>query len=150
MNRPLKIIGRLARIDFPDWKFHDIEAKVDTGAYTSSLHCHDIELTSHDDIRHVRFRLLDPSHEEYRERFIELPVYRRKSVKSSNGTTENRIFIQTEVHLYGETFTADFSLTDRSEMRHPVLLGRKLLKGRFLVDVSRKNFTVTPTSEKPR
>jgi hypothetical protein len=32
-----------------------------------------------------------------------------------------------------------FSLYDRSDMKNQVLLGRKFLKGRFLVDVSRRN-----------
>ena len=41
-----------------------------------------------------------------------------------------------------ELIEAEFSLSDRSDMKYPVLIGRKLLKGRFIVDVSRKNVSL--------
>jgi hypothetical protein len=36
-------IGRTDRADFPNLKIEGIDIKVDTGAYTSSIHCKDIE-----------------------------------------------------------------------------------------------------------
>ncbi|WP_138429634.1 ATP-dependent zinc protease family protein [Fodinibius saliphilus] len=134
----LKIIGRLERVDFPEWNIFDINAKIDTGAYTSSLHCHHIEPYERDGESYVRFNLLDPSHDTYKNKTFELPIYRTKMVKSSNGSTEERYVVKSAIQLFGEKLTAEFSLTDRSEMRYPVLLGRKLLNGRFLVDVSQK------------
>lgn len=131
----LPIIGRTEKVDIPEWNIYDIEAKIDTGAYTSSLHCHHI-VQINDDA--VRFNLLDPSHESYDEKLFELPVYKTKSVKSSNGTVEERIIIQTTIVIAGQSVDAQLSLTDRSEMRFPLLIGRRLLKGRFLVDVTRK------------
>ncbi|NGP89057.1 ATP-dependent zinc protease family protein [Fodinibius halophilus] len=134
----LKIIGRLERVHFPEWNLTNINAKVDTGAYTSSLHCHHIQPFDRDGERYVKFNLLDPSHDTYIDDKFELPICRTKTVKSSNGSTEERYVVETRVELFGETIKAKFSLTDRSEMRYPVLLGRKLLNGRFLVDVSQK------------
>jgi len=52
--------------------------------------------------------------------------------------SEERIIVKTTLILAGRELDAELSLTDRSEMRHPLLIGRKLLKTRFLVDVSRK------------
>ncbi len=137
-EKKLKIIGRLERIDFPEWDLFDIDAKIDTGAYTSSLHCHHIEPFSKKGRSFVRFNLLDPSHATYNEKNLELPVHATKSIKSSNGSTEQRYIVKTIIRLLDKEFKAELSLADRSEMRYPVLLGRKLINKRFLVDVSKK------------
>ncbi len=146
-DKKIKIIGRLESIDFPDWELYDIDAKIDTGAYTSSLHCHHIESYEADGRRMVRFNLLDPSHETYNDKLFKLPVHRQKVVKSSNGLTEERIIIKTNVKIFDSVFEAQLSLTDRSEMRYPVLIGRKLIKNRFLVDVSQKYLSKKKTKE---
>lgn len=138
VSAKLDIIGRAERVDFPEWELYGINAKIDTGAYTSSLHCHHIEMFKLDGKRHVRFNLLDPSHEIYNGKLFELPVYRMKTVKSSNGVAEKRIIVKTPVKVMNKVLQAELSLTDRSEMRYPVLIGRKLIKGHFIVDVSRK------------
>lgn len=137
-KQSLQVIGRLEKVDIPAWDLFELDAKVDTGAYTSSLHCHHIEIAGSGEQQTVRFNLLDPTHEDYNEKLFELPVYKSKKVKSSNGLTEERIIVKTELVLAGRNLKAELSLTDRSEMRYPLLIGRKLLKGRFLVDVSRK------------
>ncbi len=134
-----KIIGRLENIDFPEWDLYDIEAKIDTGAYTSSLHCHHIKSYQSDNNKEfVKFNLLDPSHETYNDKLFKLPVYRTKVVKSSNGTTEERFIVKTQVRIFNQLIETELSLTDRSEMKYPVLIGRKLINNRFLVDVSKK------------
>ncbi|MDZ7773907.1 MAG: RimK/LysX family protein [Balneolaceae bacterium] len=139
MDSNLRIIGRHVTVDFPQWNYTGLEAKVDTGAYSSSLHCHRVEAIQKGDGQEdwVRLWLLDPSCENYRSEPIEVPVRRRKTVRSSNGVSEERIFIHAAVRLFGSEISADFSLADRTGMKYAVLLGRKVLKGRFLVDVSR-------------
>ena len=134
-SKPPKTIGRIEHVSFPEWDLFDLDAKIDTGAYTSSLHCHHIEKASDSTIR---FNLLDPSHEVYNEKLFELPIHKEKTVKSSNGITEQRFIVKTRLQLMDELFDIELSLTDRSEMTYPVLLGRKLLKKHFLVDVSQK------------
>lgn len=140
-NRSLDVIGRLEPIDFPEWELYDIDAKVDTGAYTSSLHCHHIEPFDKDGQPYVRFNLLDPSHETYNEKLFKLPIYSTKKIKSSNGTSEERIIIKTIIRISERELEVELSLTNRSEMRYPVLIGRKLINGHFLVDVSKKYVT---------
>ncbi len=143
----LKVIGRLESIDFPEWDLIDIDAKIDTGAYTSSLHCHHIQSYEEDGNEYVRFNLLDPSHDTYNDKLFKLPIHRKKVVKSSNGSTEERFVVKTKVRLFDKLLTAELSLTDRSEMRYPVLVGRKLINGRFLVDVSQKYLTNKETKK---
>lgn len=137
-KKSLKIIGRSERVDIPEWDLYELSAKIDTGAYTSSLHCHHIDPFESKEGPMVCFNLLDPSHDTYNDRPFKLPVFKTKSVKSSNGQTEERIIVKTVIILAGRKIEAQLSLTDRSEMRYPLLIGRKLLKGRFLVDVRRK------------
>ncbi|SHG46587.1 Uncharacterized conserved protein [Fodinibius roseus] len=140
-KRSLATIGRLEPIDFPEWDIVNIDAKIDTGAYTSSLHCHRIESFEKDGKPYVRFNLLDPSHEIYNDKLFKLPVYSTKTIKSSNGTTEKRFIIKTVIRVLDRELEAELSLTNRSEMRYPVLIGRKLISGHFLVDPSKKYLT---------
>lgn len=130
------IIGRLERVDIPEWDLYDLEAKIDTGAYTSSVHCHYINLINDKSL--VEFKLLDPNHENYSSRTIQMPVHETQQVKSSNGMSEERIIVKTELVIAAQKIQTLLSLTDRSEMRYPLLIGRRLLKGRFLVDVDKK------------
>ena len=140
-KKNLKVIGRLETVDFPEWDLFDIDAKIDTGAYTSSLHCHHIKSYKEGDKDFVKFNLLDPSHDTYNDKLFKMPIYRTKSVKSSNGSIEKRFIVKTKVRLFDKLLSTELSLTDRSEMKYPVLLGRKLINGRFLVDVSKKYVT---------
>ena len=72
-----------------------------------------------------------------------MPVHEVRRVKSSNGTVEERIFIKTLLELGGRNFEAEISLTDRASMKFPMLIGRKYLEGRFLVDVSKRYNTTS-------
>ncbi len=131
----VKLIGRLVLISFPDFGLSDIKAKVDTGAKTSSLHCTGITLS--DDSRHVEFHLLDEEHPLYKQNSFRLPVHRIARVRSSNGSVERRVFVMLKVGYDGEVKKSEFSLTDRSDMRYPVLLGRTFLRNGYVVDVKR-------------
>lgn len=137
-----KVIGRTEKVDLPEWELTDIEAKIDTGAYTSSLHCHHIEAFVKDGKSWLRFRLLDPDHEAYNDRLLECPLHDEREVKSSNGQSELRYFIQTKIKMFGEIFTIELSLADRSAMKYPLLIGRKYIKKtHLLVDVSQTNLS---------
>jgi hypothetical protein len=134
--QPHEILGRRDKADFPDLGLFDIDVKIDTGAYTSSIHCQNIEIIQSTSGQHVRFNLLDPTHSAYDTKEFVLPLHQMKDVKSSSGEQENRVFIQTHIMLFGKLHSLELSLTNRSDMKYPVLLGRKLLKqGRFRVNV---------------
>jgi hypothetical protein len=67
-----------------------------------------------------------------------MPVHKVSRVRSSNGTVQDRIFIKTKITLAGKSYMANLSLTDRKEMKYPMLIGRKFLEKHYLVDVSIK------------
>jgi hypothetical protein len=135
-----KIIGRRELVNFPLLELFEIEAKIDTGAYTSAIHCSDIcEVTLEDGSRVIRFQLLDPSHPLYDHKLFQFKEYSLRDIKSSFGDVQERYVIRTQIQLFEEMIEADFSLSDRSDLKYPVLIGRALLQHHFIVDVSRKN-----------
>lgn len=135
-----RIIGRRELVNFPVLQLYEIEAKVDTGAFTSAIHCSNIrEAELPDGTKVIRFQLLDPSHPQYDHQLFEFKEYSLRDIKSSFGDVQERYIIRTQIQLFEEIFETDFSLSDRSDMKHPVLIGRALLQKNFIVDVSKKN-----------
>ena|SRR3989344_1631392 len=129
------IIGRSEYIDLPDLGLYHIPAKIDTGAYHSSLHCHDIRL---DDKRHVLyFKLLDPSHPEYDTKEQQTSVFSLVRVRNVATDWSSRYKIKTTITLAGRTFPVSLTIVDRRDMRFPVLIGRQALKKKFLVNVAK-------------
>lgn len=135
-----KVIGRRELVSFPELDIDEIEAKIDTGAYTSAIHCSDIhEEVMPDGTKVIALDLLDPTHPQYNHKKLKFSEYNLREIKSSFGEVQERYVIRIKIKFFDETFEEEFSLSDRSDMKYPVLIGRKLLKGRFIVDVSRKN-----------
>ena len=132
------IIGRVESVHLPDLSNNSLDAKINTGAYTSSLHCHSVEVYSVKGKNRVRFYILDPSHPEYEGKCFESPVYKIKKIKSSNGIVSDRVIIKQKIIFGGQTSTIQLSLSNRSDMKYPLLIGRRFITGKFLVDVSKK------------
>ncbi|WP_458700876.1 ATP-dependent zinc protease [Sulfurospirillum sp. 1307] len=134
MNK--KIIGSVESIDLLDLDLFDLDAKIDTGADSSALHCDDIHVDEANNI--VSFRLLDKVHPSYHNKKMSFNIYKMKKVKSSNGKSELRPSIKVNANFFDKKYPIILSLTDRSDMKYPMLIGRKFLAKRFLVDVSLK------------
>ena len=77
----------------------------------------------------------------YNNKEFLIKEYTSKQVKSSNGISEERFLIKTSIILFGKSLSIDLTLTERSDMKFPVLLGRKFLTGQFIVDTSLKNLS---------
>jgi hypothetical protein len=127
---PRIVAGRREWIMLPALGVACMNAKLDTGARSSSLHAEAVEPDPTG--QHVRFI----THDHYGHRILcSAPVVRRTRVKNSSGETATRWFIKTDACIAGGLrWPILFSLADRSVMRCPVLLGRRALAGRFLVD----------------
>ncbi len=130
------VIGRIDKIDLPEYGLTNIEAKIDTGANRSAIHCSKIHQIQENGVDKIVFHIpLDSSHGT--TKFYSTDFF-KKGVRSSSGHLEERYIINTVVILFGTKIKTTFSLSDRSEMKFPVLLGRKLLRSRFIVDVDKK------------
>ncbi len=135
MGKEKMTIGRLEHIELPGIGIPRVEAKIDTGAYRSAIHYQRIKIKKDDTGR----RLVVLFQMGGQRKNITFRKFRRVTVRSSNGDTSRRYLISTRVRLNGHTVNAQFTLFDRSDMKYQVLLGRKFLRGRFVVDVSAKN-----------
>jgi len=49
---------------------------------------------------------------------------------------EERYVIQTQIKIGRKKIRSTISLSNRDNMRYPVLIGRRLLKAKFLIDVN--------------
>lgn len=116
--------------DFPELGFNQVQVKIDTGAYTSSIHCKSIEIKENK----LNCVFLDDKHPEYSLETHTFEQFRTISVKSSNGIVDNRYEIKSKIKIFNKTYPISLSLSDRKDMRYPVLLGRKFLNPKFLVD----------------
>lgn len=127
------IVGRLEHVCISALQLYDLDAKIDTGADSSSLHCDNIYI---DENNNVHFTLLDAVHPAYNGKKFTFALHKLKRVKSSNGTIQERPSIKTDITLLGKTYKATITLTNRADMKYPMLIGRKFLANRYLVDVS--------------
>lgn len=139
-----RVIGRNDIIDFPDLGLTNVRVKIDTGAYTSSIHCFKIS------VEEGVLSFFLPAHRSEKHQQFTTDQFELKAIKNSFGQTEMRYVIKTKVLLFGKIIRTEFSLADRSQMRYPVLLGRKLLRSRFLVDVSLENLSYDFMQRKSR
>ena len=130
-------IGRKDKANFPELDLKDIDIKIDTGAYTSAIHCHKIEKKEKEGREVVVFSLLDPSHPQYNLQEFVSEKYKEKHIKNSFGMSEKRFVIQTDILLFGKKHLIELSLSERGEMKFPILIGRRFLMGKFIVDPSK-------------
>jgi hypothetical protein len=133
MTAKSKVVGSIELVSFPEFNMTDVPAKIDTGADTGALHCTKIEETGTGKNSILRFSPFD-----HPEITIEAAEFITKHVRSSNGDANIRYFISTTIHLQGKDFPIQISLADRTEMKWPMLIGKRFLQdNNFLVDVSR-------------
>lgn len=131
MKTAVTIIGRSEYVGFPALGLEPIPARIDTGAKTSSIWASNIHLRQ----GALCFTLFDSSSEYFNGHEIETKSYETRVVASSNGMSEERYVVKLVVVLAGRRVRASFSLANRSTQAYPVLVGRNILRGKFLVDV---------------
>ena len=136
-NNVKLLIGRTDIVDFPKLDLFGINVKIDTGAYTSSFHCHDIKIENNI----LKCQLLDPEHDKFKDIHFEFSEFSQKKVKSSNGQIENRYLIKTEILIFNHLYPISLTLSERGSMKYPVLLGRKFLSKKFIVDTAKKDLS---------
>ncbi len=129
-----KVLGCFEYVDFPEFGIKSAIAKIDTGAFSGALHCTNIEVVrrgkGYKPI--LKFNLLGD--ETYR---LETTDFKRTHIRSATGHRIRRYVIDTDVVVGGVTYPIRIGLSDRSDMRRPVLLGRRFLREhQLLVDVA--------------
>ncbi len=141
-HSPPLLIGWRERIRLPAIGIGPIIAKIDTGARSAALHAEDIEIHGH----RVRFRVPING----RNHHCDLPLRGERRVKSTSGHSQTRVVVETEVEIGPHRFAVEITLTDRTDMGVPMLLGRASVRSRFVVHpgrsfiISRKKRKIRP------
>lgn len=115
-----------------------MEAKLDTGAQTSSLDARDIEAFERDDEPWVRFRIEGKRDGQAESQVVERPILRRVKIRGAGGV-DHRYVVRMQLCIGHQAYEEQFTLRDRSRMAYPVLLGWRTLEHLGAVDVRRQH-----------
>jgi hypothetical protein len=125
------IVGRSEILNLTDLSI-SISAKIDTGAYGNVLHVDNIELIDNK----LKFSIYD--------REFEYDNFKLITVKNSFGIKQVRYSIMTKIEIGDKKYNIRVSLTNRNNMKYPMLIGRRFLrKFKYIVDVRKKNINDT-------
>lgn len=128
-----KVIGRAEVVSFPELGLEDIHARIDTGAKTSAIWASQAHVS--DGVLHVIFFAEESNH--YIAKTFRFEDFETVAVASSNGHIQKRFKVKLLIKIKGRKVRAWFTLADRSSQVYPVLIGRNVLLGKFVVDVKR-------------
>ncbi len=126
------VIGRVERIDFPNAQIEGVPAKIDTGAYRSSVWATDVR----EEGGVLYFKLLGKKSDWYSGYECITRRYEVVEVENSFGHKEKRYSVYLKVKMGSNVIISNFTLSKRGKKTYPILIGRKLLKNRYIVDVS--------------
>ncbi|HJM04617.1 MAG TPA: RimK/LysX family protein [Candidatus Saccharimonadaceae bacterium] len=134
--RPVKgriaLIGRSEMINLPEHGVYDVPARIDTGATVSSLWASSIKETPEG----LSFVMFDSSSEYYTGDTVVIKDYGKRAVSSSMGHTQVRYQVKMLLTLHGRRIRATMTLADRSTQTYPLLIGRNVLRNKFIVNVA--------------
>ena len=131
----LEIIGGVEQVYVLPIKT-PFDARIDTGAETSSLDVSQIKQFERDGEKWVAFNL---DHEGNGEKYrFEKKIVRKTSIRRIE-KNEKRLVVNMDVKIGNELIKADFPLADREKFTYQILIGRNILNGRFLIDPSLEN-----------
>ncbi|WP_408996122.1 ATP-dependent zinc protease family protein [Streptomyces caniscabiei] len=139
MGQEKIIIGCNEPVELPRLRRH-VPAKIDTGADTSSIWVSNIRVDKHGVLR---FCLFGEGSPYYTGKVIKRDLYSVGVVRSASGHEQIRYRTKFSLRIAGKRIRATFTLSDRSKNRFPILIGRRTLSGKFIVDVSRRHYHET-------
>jgi len=132
-KREKKVVGWKEQVALPDLKIKSVIAKIDTGANVATIDAADIKFVTRKDVKYVKFTVKKRNNTV---RKTSAPLAGFKRIKSSNGDVEKRPYIKTDLLMDGITKNIELTLTDRGPMDYTMLIGRKALGRRWIVNPS--------------
>lgn len=133
--KELIVIGRAEKAAFPELGVKQVPVKIDTGADACSIWAEATEVEN--ERLHVVFFGQDSPFRTQREHVFKKNEYSMTRVANSFGHREIRYKVKLLIKIKGRSIRGSFTLSDRSNKLYPVLIGRSLLKHKFVVDVSK-------------
>ena len=135
------VIGRKDRAELPSLGVRNVPVKIDSGAYSCSIHCDYVQEELVNDQLVLAVIFFDNNSIKYSGEKYFFQSYKKKKVKSSTGDEQERYFVQLSIILFGVEYQTDFSLTKRNGLKNPIFLGRKLINNNFLIDTTKINLS---------
>jgi len=132
-KREKRVVGWKENVALPDLSVKNVIAKIDTGANLASIDASDIKIVTRDKIKYVKFKVMKRNNTV---RKTSAPLEGYKRIKSSNGDVEKRPYIKTTLLMDGISKKIELTLTDRGPMDYTMLIGRKALGKRWVVNPS--------------
>ena len=132
-KREKKVVGWKEQVALPDLKIKSVIAKIDTGANLATIDADDIKFVTRKDVKYVKFTVKKRNNTV---RKTSAPLAGFKRIRSSNGDVERRPYIKTDILMDGITKNIELTLTDRGPMDYTMLIGRKALGRRWIVNPS--------------
>ena len=132
-KREKKVVGWKEQVALPDLKIKSVIAKIDTGANVATIDADDIKFVTRKDVKYVKFTVKKRNNTV---RKTSAPLAGFKRIRSSNGDVERRPYIKTDILMDGITKNIELTLTDRGPMDYTMLIGRKALGRRWIVNPS--------------
>lgn len=129
------VIGTTEFAVFPENSDMPVPVKVDTGADGSSVWATEVNEQDGE----LSFVLFGPSSACYTGKVFTTRSFRLAKIKNSFGDDEFRYRVKLALVIAGKQYRASFTLANRANNRFPVLIGKRFLRNRFLVDVSLHN-----------
>ncbi len=143
-KREKKVVGWKEQVALPDLKIKSVIAKIDTGANLATIDADDIKFVTRKDVKYVKFTVKKRNNTI---RKTSAPLAGFKRIRSSNGDVERRPYIKTDILMDGITKNIELTLTDRGPMDYTMLIGRKALGRRWIVNPS-ISFMTKPNGNK--
>ena len=143
-KREKKVVGWKEQVALPDLKIKSVIAKIDTGANLATIDADDIKFVTRKDVKYVKFTFKKRNNTV---RKTSAPLAGFKRIRSSNGDVERRPYIKTDILMDGITKNIELTLTDRGPMDYTMLIGRKALGRRWIVNPS-ISFMTKPNGNK--
>lgn len=130
-------VGWREKVKLPKFSQKPIKAKIDTGAKSSALHVTDLTVTVEDGQQIAQFRMYVGKTSKSKTVPVVAHVQSMARIKSSNGQVEERPMIRTQLELGGQSWPIDVTLTDRSNMKYRMLIGRDAMEDKLQVHPSK-------------
>lgn len=143
-NLEKTMIGRAIRVSLPTLTSDFVHARVDTGARTCAIWASSVRIT--EGKLHVIF--WGPGSRQYTGETFVFEDFGTRLVASSTGVTEHRYTVRLKTVIAGRRVRATFTLADRSAQAYPILIGRNVLNGKFIVDVSQGEIDIAAEKER--
>lgn len=131
----MTLVGAAEAVNFPALGFEKVAARIDTGAKTSAIWASEVHL--HHDRLHVIF--LGKGARHYTGKEVIFEHFDTAVISTSTGEMDKRYKVQLVVTIGSRRIRGYFTLADRSMQVYPVLIGRNVLLGKFIVDVRERH-----------